>query len=601
MPVTVEDTWNAGDFKFDFTSIVRGPACSTWLNIEPKTRPHFSVALCGSSSSGKSTLAGRCFYELGHWSQNRMEYLYKEASEMRGSIEGLASCFALGMDIHRDEQRACRTSCSKFKPLTIQNYDLTLIDVPGRRAYIKHAIRGISNADVAIFVVPATGSFEPDIASGKACGETQKGQTRIHAELVFACGIRQIVVCVNLMDMIAPECREDRFNEIKRKIVSMLISVGWKRDFVEIGVPIIPASGLRGYNVVQPFGMDWWKGCHTSGHCGDVSTIYEALDKFSYEPMRSLDAPLRMMISERYKIRGVGHVYAGFIRQGNMHACQEVRFLPNRTLGGIAAHVKRLASIETHRRPITNATAGGYVGCLVKNLRIDGMPRRGDLMVSADDHTVQETNVITAHVKVLGAFRQITVGYAPLCFIGAAKSRCRLATISWKKSRKIQGELVADPTGLEPNDLAEVELQLERPLACDTFERCQALGRLIVVDSLEPVMFGKIVACRHDAIKYSMKRGESRVESRRGRLCVTIHAEAESSYDSVLSVWCTNLAGSEIARIHCHPTDSFKSVRLALYRKIRHHGAVSLVITDGRLLEHKDDNLCVGERLGITS
>ena len=72
-------------------------------------------------------------------------------------------------------------------------YQVTVIDAPGHRDFIKNMITGTSQADVAILIIAAgQGEFE--------AGISKDGQTREHALLAFTMGVKQMVVAINKMD-----------------------------------------------------------------------------------------------------------------------------------------------------------------------------------------------------------------------------------------------------------------------------------------------------------------------------------------------------------------------------------------------------------------
>lgn len=55
--------------------------------------------------------------------------------------------------------------------------------------------------------------------------------------------------------------REERYVEIRDEMRHMLARVGWKPDFVEKCVPILPISGWMGDNLIKKSEkMGWWKG-----------------------------------------------------------------------------------------------------------------------------------------------------------------------------------------------------------------------------------------------------------------------------------------------------------------------------------------------------
>lgn len=62
---------------------------------------------------------------------------------------------------------------------------------------------------------------------------------------------------------------QERYNEIKDEMKHMLVRVGWKPDFVEKSVPILPISGWMGDNLIKKTeNMGWWKGERCCGLAG---------------------------------------------------------------------------------------------------------------------------------------------------------------------------------------------------------------------------------------------------------------------------------------------------------------------------------------------
>lgn len=87
----------------------------------------------------------------------------------------------------------------------------------------------------------------------------------------------------------------------------MLIRVGWKDDFVNKSVPVLPISGWLGDNLIAPSAnMPWYKGQEVISLTGEkvmVHTLLDGLDKFVIVPERKTDAPLRLPISGEQQLR----------------------------------------------------------------------------------------------------------------------------------------------------------------------------------------------------------------------------------------------------------------------------------------------------------
>eukprot|EP00959_Pyramimonas_sp_CCMP1952_P295132 6172528-Pyramimonas_sp.AAC.1 len=64
------------------------------------------------------------------------------------------------------------------------------------------------------------------------------------------------------MDCDTAGYKQSRYDEIANEMKSMLVKVGWKKDFVEKGTPVMPISGWMGDNLLKKSdNMGWWKGC----------------------------------------------------------------------------------------------------------------------------------------------------------------------------------------------------------------------------------------------------------------------------------------------------------------------------------------------------
>lgn len=180
-------------------------------------------------------------------------------------------------------------------------------------------ISGAAQADVALLMVPADGNFTTAIAKGnRKQGEIQ-GQTRQHARLINLLGVKQLVVGVNKMDTDIAGYKEERYVEIRDEMRSMLIKCGWKKQFVQESVPVLPISGWMGDNLLKKStNMTWWNGVEVADIKGakhTVVTLLDALNDFTGLPERNNDAALRLPISGIYKIKGVGDVLAGRVEQ----------------------------------------------------------------------------------------------------------------------------------------------------------------------------------------------------------------------------------------------------------------------------------------------
>lgn len=75
---------------------------------------------------------------------------------------------------------------------------------------------------------------------------SRSGQTREHALLAYTLGVKQIIVCVNKMDVTEPPYSQARFDEVVRGVSGFLKKIGYD----PAGVPFVPISGWTGENMI---------------------------------------------------------------------------------------------------------------------------------------------------------------------------------------------------------------------------------------------------------------------------------------------------------------------------------------------------------------
>merc|ERR1712187_178482 len=213
-------------------------------------------------------------------------------------------------------------------------------------------------------------------------GEVQ-GQTRQHARLINLLGVKQLLVGVNKMDTeTAGPYAKSRYDEVGGEMKNMLIKVGWKKDFVEKSVPVLPLSGWMGDNLNKKSeNMSWWSGMdiEVEKNKFHIDTLYDCLNDLCSPPGRNETAPMRLPVSGIYKIKGVGDVLAGRVEQGIVKPNEEVVFMPTNTPANACGG--KVFTIEMHHTRHEQAKPGDNVGLNIKGLDKANMPRVGDVMI----------------------------------------------------------------------------------------------------------------------------------------------------------------------------------------------------------------------------
>ncbi|MEK6844126.1 MAG: GTP-binding protein, partial [Nanoarchaeota archaeon] len=310
-----------------------------------KVKPIINVAFVGHVDHGKSTTIGNLMFQSGKLSPQELEKLKAEAQK-HGKV-GFE--FAYYMDKFKEERERGLTIDLSYEKLPTKKYDVTIIDAPGHRDFVKNMITGASQADAAFLTVAAKEGVQP--------------QTKEHVWLLRTMGVRQIAVLVNKMDSV--EYKEEAYNKIKTEVSVLLKQAGYKIDEIQF----IPISGLRGENLVKKSDkMAWYKG----------PTLIEQLDLFK-EPEKPTNLPLRMPLQDIYEITGIGAVPVGKIETGIMKIGQKIVILPGRSGKGVDGEIR---SIEMHHEQMTEAEAGDNVGVNIRGIGKKDVAR-GDVVCDA--------------------------------------------------------------------------------------------------------------------------------------------------------------------------------------------------------------------------
>merc|ERR1712061_943178 len=439
-----------------------------------KEKVHINIVVIGHVDAGKSTSTGYLIYKCGGIDKRAIEKFEKEAAEMgKGSFK-----YAWVLDkLKAERERGITIDIALWKFET-NNYEVTIIDAPGHRDFIKNMITGTSQADCAVLIVAAgVGEFEAGIA--------KNGQTREHALLAFTLGVKQMIVGVNKMDNTEPKYSEARFQEIVKEVSNYVKKIGYNPK----SVAFVPISGWHGDNMIEPStNMTWYKGWEKeTKEEGKQSgkTLFEALDSI-IPPQRPSDKPLRLPLQDVYKIGGIGTVPVGRVETGVIKAGMVVTFAP----ANVTTEVK---SVEMHHESLDQAIPGDNVGFNVKNVSVKEI-RRGNVTSDSKNDPAKECKNFHAQVIILNHPGEIKNAYAPVMDCHTAHIACKFEEILKKCDRRSGKELEAFPKCIKNGDAAIVEMAPSKPMSVEAFSDYPPLGRFAVRDMRQTVAVGVIKA-----------------------------------------------------------------------------------------------------------
>jgi len=437
-----------------------------------KEKTHINIVVIGHVDAGKSTSTGHLIYKCGGIDKRAIEKFEKEAAEMgKGSFK-----YAWVLDkLKAERERGITIDIALWKFET-GKYEVTIIDAPGHRDFIKNMITGTSQADCAVLIVAAgVGEFEAGIA--------KNGQTREHALLAFTLGVKQLIVGINKMDNTEPKYSEARFQEIVKEVSNYVKKIGYNPK----SVAFVPISGWHGDNMIEPStNMSWYKGWEKeTKEAGKQSgkTLFEALDSI-IPPTRPSDKPLRLPLQDVYKIGGIGTVPVGRVETGTIKAGMVCTFAPS----NVTTEVK---SVEMHHETLSEGVPGDNVGFNVKNVSVKDI-RRGNVCSDSKNDPAKEAATFDAQVIVLNHPGEIQKGYTPVLDCHTAHIACRFNELKEKIDRRSGKKIEDNPSKIKSGDASIVELKPSKPMCVEPFSQYAPLGRFAVRDMRQTVAVGVI-------------------------------------------------------------------------------------------------------------
>merc|ERR1711884_771362 len=437
-----------------------------------KEKGHINIVVIGHVDSGKSTSTGHLIYKCGGIDKRAIEKFEKEAAEMgKGSFK-----YAWVLDkLKAERERGITIDIALWKFET-NKYEVTIIDAPGHRDFIKNMITGTSQADCAVLIVAAgVGEFEAGIA--------KNGQTREHALLAFTRGVKQLIVGINKMDNTEPKYSKDRYEEIVKEVSNYVKKIGYNPK----SVAFVPISGWHGDNMIEPSAnMSWYKGWDKeTKEEGKQSgkTLFEALDSI-IPPQRPSDKPLRLPLQDVYKIGGIGTVPVGRVETGIIKPGMVITFAPN----NLTTEVK---SVEMHHESLPEAVPGDNVGFNVKNVSVKDI-KRGYVASDSKNNPAGAAQNFSAQVIVLNHPGQICNGYSPVLDCHTAHIACKFQEIQEKVDRRTGKATETNPKSIKSGDAAIVQLIPSKPMCVEAFSDFPPLGRFAVRDMRQTVAVGVI-------------------------------------------------------------------------------------------------------------
>lgn len=391
----------------------------------------------GSVDDGKSTLIGRLLYDSKSIFEDQLEAV-EEASRSRGNEEVNLALLTDGLRAEREQGITIDVA---YRYFATPKRKFIIADTPGHIQYTRNMVTGASTADLAVILVDARhGIME---------------QTVRHTYIASLLAIKQVVVCVNKMDLV--DFSQEVFDKIVADYKSMSASIELDN------VTFIPISAKLGDNVVNKSeNMPWYTGKALLDFLETVQLPTEAEDRLRL-PVQYVIRPISSKFPD---FRG----YAGRLAEGSLKVGDKVKVYPSEmtsTVTGIYLGEKELE---------TAVTPESVDVTLADDIDIS----RGDVIVSVSGVQPMMEQDILLNVcwfrnSALQQGKKYVIRHATGKTLGIVKE------IEYKIDINTR-EKIYDVEKLVMNDIARVRIRTADPLIYDYYKSNRTMGSLIFVE-----------------------------------------------------------------------------------------------------------------------
>ena len=399
----------------------------------------------GSVDDGKSTLIGRLLYDSKGLLADQLTAI-EAASRRRGMETVDLSLLTDGLLAEREQgitidvaYRYFATPARKF----------IIGDSPGHAQYTRNMVTAASTADVAVLLVDARHGL--------------REQTRRHAYLSRWVGIDRVVLAVNKMDLVA--CDAQVFEDISTAFGEFASSLGFRE------IRAIPLSALRGDNVVaRGDEMHWYDG----------PTLLEYLESV---PARH-DAS---SIGFRFPVQRVVRLSGGNAQPGSGFEGREFRGFQGTVASGRIAPGDEIVVLPSGRsaRVASILNADGDVALAVTDMAVTLLLdteidiSRGDLIAGADSAPQPQCD-LDAEVCWFDT-APLDPGRPYLIKHGGNTVRAKFVALRHRVDVDTL-KLEAHPLSMSMNEIASVQMRVQRPIAFDAYRDNRVTGAFILID-----------------------------------------------------------------------------------------------------------------------
>lgn len=449
--------------------------------------PVVRLLTCGSVDDGKSTLIGRLLVETDSIPYDTIDTA-RQVRRAGSTIPAGEIDFSLLTDGLEAEREQGITIDVAYRSMSLlDGRRLIISDAPGHEQYTRNMAVAASRAQISIVLVDATKGV--------------RTQTLRHLTICSLMGVQRVLVAINKLDAVSFD--QAIYQNIKSEIEETL------KRLELVDVQFIPLSALAGDNVVQ-------RSSHTPWYQGP--TLLETIQ--TWQPTQSISASARMRvqsISRANDFRGV----SGTIHHGSFSVGDEVKVFPGNKVAKIGQIISDFKEQST--APELSAVT------LVLVPEVDAT--RGDLLATVSEE-LHASDRFNAHLVWLNE-EALIHSRSYLLISGPAQTPAIVTKIRHKIDVN-SGEHISANT-LAMNEIGEVEIAANQPLALLPYKQSREFGNFILVDRLTFQTVGA------GMIRHSLRRGEN-ITYQEYEVDRTARESAKNQ--KARAIWLTGLSGS---------------------------------------------------------
>lgn len=454
-----------------------------------QTKSLLRFLTCGSVDDGKSTLIGRLLYETGAVFNNELESLTKDSKKF--GTNGEALDYALLVDGLSSEREQGITIDVAYRFFSTSKRKFIVADTPGHEQYTRNMVTGASTSDCAVIMIDARKGLLP--------------QTKRHSTIASLLGIKKAVIAVNKIDLI------DYDQSIYQQIKQNYLDFARYLHFEEIH--IIPVSALKGDNIVNHNHkhMPWYQG-------PSLLSILETIQPQSgLEKEDSFKFCVQWVNRPNLNFRG----FSGRVVSGELKAGDKVKVLPS----GKESTIEKIVTFDGE---LDKAIQGESI-TLTLDDEID--ISRGDVIVKSN-----------APCEIGSQFQATITWMSEKPLIMSRQYLFKIGTDSAvatpnqiKHKLNIENHTLSACSQLHLNEIGVVELNLNKPIAFEPYQKNKTLGGFILIDRVS----NETVACGF--IDFVLRRSGNIHKQN-----LTVDSQQRSSIKGHLPVviWLTGLSGA---------------------------------------------------------